>query len=308
MIVADGGASVLSSMGWVDRDAIWQFDAGAGAARTIPLNSGAEYCSLHARGSARFAVAHYFRGQRFEITVREVSEPAVAIARIVVASAASSLSGDASALGDVPALYAAYLAFEPWQDYVLVEIGDAGALTIHRLPWYDGHYDKDYQAIVDAAEVPGTRRALVSVQRSSRLIVQDLDSGRQVGAIDLGGGAGNPKLTPRGGEVWATDYDSVAVIRTDRMKIRRRVRLQGAQDGAQLFIGDLGFAADDALCIVPRPFSHDVLALDAASLAVRGTAELGREPLQAAMLANGDVIARDWKTGDLLRGTIQARP
>lgn len=155
--------------------------------------------------------------------------------------------------------------------------------------------------------MPGERQALISVQRSSRLVVQDLDSGDVVRTFDLGGGPGNPKLIPRNGahEIWTTDYDAVAVVQTDRWKVRKRTRLQDAAAGTQVFIGDLSFAPHHGVCIVARPYSHDVVALDLDSLRVRGTATLGREPFEAAMLANGDIIARDWKSGDLLRGTLK---
>lgn len=286
-------------MGWVDRDALWQFDGASGTTRTIPLNSGADHCSLHAASADRFAVAHHFAGRRFEITVHEFGAPGIAIARIVLSENESALTGEPSAFADVPSPYVTFLAFEPWKDYVLVEIDGAGAMTIHRLPWYDSRYDKDYQAIVDAVAVPGKRQALISVQRSSRLIAQDLDTGDVVRTLDLGGGGGNPRLKVRdgAGEIWTTDYDSVAVVRTDTFKVRKRVRLQGAAAGTQLFIGDLSFAPHRGVCLVPRPFSGDVVALDLEKLKVKGT---------AAMLANGDVIARDWKTGDLLRGIVQS--
>lgn len=308
MILNAGATVALSSMGWVDRDALWLFDSASGTARTIPLTSGAEHCSLHATSGDRFAVGHHFVGRRFEITVHEFAAPEIGIARVVLSENGSALTGDWSALASVPSLYVTYLRFEPWGDYVLIELAGDGAITIHRLPWYDSGYDKDYQAVIDAVAVPGQRRALISVQRSSRLIVQDLETGDVVRALDLGGGAGNPRLKVRdsAGEIWTTDYDSVAVVRADTLKVRKRVRLQGAAEGTQLFIGDLTFAPHRNVCLVPRPFSSDVVALDFEKLKVQGTASIGRQPFAAAMLANGDVIARDWKSGDLLRGTLRS--
>ena len=120
---------VLSSMGWVDRDAVWQFDGASGTTRTIPLKSGAEHCSLHATTADRFAVAHHFVGRRFEMTVHEFAAPETAIARVVLSENESALSGASSALADVPPLYVTYLAFEPWKDYVLIEIAGDGAMT-----------------------------------------------------------------------------------------------------------------------------------------------------------------------------------
>ena len=33
----------------------------------------------------------------------------------------------------------------------------------------------------------------------------------------------------------------------------------------------------------------------------------GRRPLEVAALPRGEVVARDWKTGDLLRGKLERR-
>jgi hypothetical protein len=127
--------------------------------------------------------------------------------------------------------------------------------------------------------------------------------------LDIGGAAGSPKLTlhEEAGEVWTTDYDAVAVITAASWKVRRRIRLQDAAAATQLFIGGLSFAPVQGMCLVARPYSHDVVALDMSSLRIRGTATLGREPIEAALLSSGEVVARDWKTGDLLRGRFESR-
>jgi hypothetical protein len=125
-------------------------------------------------------------------------------------------------------------------------------------------------------------------------------------AIDLGGRLGNPALhhRPGDGEIWATDYDTVAVIRTDDWSVRKRARLQSAAAGTRQFIGDLSFATDDALCAVARPFSGDVVAVDCAALEIRSSATLGAQPLRVAALPGGEIVARDWKTGKVLRGRL----
>jgi hypothetical protein len=47
--------------------------------------------------------------------------------------------------------------------------------------------------------------------------------------------------------------------------------------------------------------------MNASTLKVAQVAKLGRQPLEAMALPGGDVVARDWKTGDLLRGTLKRR-
>ena len=59
--------------------------------------------------------------------------------------------------------------------------------------------------------------------------------------------------------------------------------------------------------MVARPFSGDVVGIDAATLKIRRSAKLGREPLELAALPGGEVVARDWKTGDVLHGKLKRR-
>ena len=312
MIANREGTVALSSMGWVDRDALWRFDAAAGQAETVPLGSGASYVSLHAlaTGSDRFAVAHHFEGRRFEISVRCFAAPSVAVARAAIGNGESSVAGDPATWAEVPRLFVSYLAFEPWKDDVLLRVSpQTGRIEVQRFEWYDQTYDKGYQSVIDVLELPGQDHALVSVQRSSRLILHDLANGVASHTIDLGGNGGNPKLRLRdpGDEVWATDYDTLAVVRTGNWRVRKRARLQRAAAGTQQFIGDFSFPPDADLCVVARPLAGDVVGVDARTLEVTCAAQVGRQPLDVAALPGGQVVARDWKTGDLLRGTLARR-
>ena len=295
---------VLSSLGWVDGDAIWCFDVRSGAARTIPQNTGARYTSLHASGTERFVAVHHFEGGRFSASVGLFSAPEITVSSAGYANGRTSLTGNADAWHGLPQLFVTYLA-EPWNDFVLARI-EAGHVHLQRLEWYDdSSYDKGYQGLVDAVALPEFNQALISVQRSSELVLHDLETGRAIRKIGLGARGGNPKLALRneGREVWATDYDTLAVIDTKSWQLLRTRRLQGADAGTNQFIGDFSFSADGSCCVA-RPFSGDVVAVDD-RLKIRKTATLGRQPQEAVELPGGEVIARDWKTGDLLRGHMQ---
>jgi hypothetical protein len=310
MISNPGGTTVLSSLGWIDHDALWRFDSGGGAPETIPLHTGGRYSSLHHLGSERFAVAHHFDGRRFEVSVRSFSDPGGVLAHAAIADDENSVSGDSSAWSGVPLLYIGYLGFAPWKDFALLRISPSThTIEIQRLQWYDDSYDKLYQGVGDVLALPDTECALVSVQRSSRLILHDLETGAQRRSIDLGGRGGNPTLVLRnsGNEVWASDYDTLVVLRTDDWRVVKRSRLQRASAGMRQFIGEFSFAPDQALCVVARPFNADVVAIDLASLRIRSSAKVGRQPLEAVALAGGEIVARDWKTGDLLRGALERR-
>ena len=310
MISNPEGITLLSCLGWVDHDALWRFDVTAGRIDSIPLGSGARYVSLHSWGADRFSVGHHFDGARFEVTVHSFSDPREVLARAVVKEGDKKLVGDPSAWRDVPHLYVEYLAFAPWKDFVLLKVcPSTDLLELQRLEWYDDAYDKEYQSVIGVLELPGEDSALVSVQRSSRLILHDLETGMKKGSIELAGRGGNPRLELRnaGKEIWASDYDTLVVIQKEDWRIIRSARLQGAVAGTQQFIGDFSFAPDGNVCVVARPFRGDVVGIDAATLKIKRSARLGRQPLEVAAVQQGDVVARDWKTGDLLHGKLERR-
>ena len=301
---------VVSSVGWVDHDVLWRFDVPTADAARIPLGSGARHLSLHSSGSSHFAVAHHFDGERFELTVRVFSDPTRVLARAAVAEREMSLSGDPEVWTQVPRLYADYLRFPPWKDFVLFLVSPAtGQIEVQRLAWYDDTYDKGYQGITDVLGAPDGCSALVSVQRSSQVIVHDLATGHKRGSFELAGRGGNPKLAFRSSaqEIWASDYDTMVVLDGKTWRPIRTARLQGAAGGAQQFIGDYSFGPDEGSCVVARPFSGDVVGIDPSTLRIKRRARLGRQPLEVAALTEGEVLARDWKTGDVLRGKLTRR-
>jgi len=88
------------------------------------------------------------------------------------------------------------------------------------------------------------------------------------------------------------------VIDPASWRVLRKKRLQS---GGQFF-GDYSFSADGT-CWVARPYSGDVIELNE-RLGTERVSKLGRQPHEAIALPNGDIVARDWKTGDLLTGRM----
>ena len=310
MLASADRTILLSSLGWVDHDSLWHFDVPAGRVDRVPLESGARYVSLHAAAPDRFVVAHHFDGRRFELSVRTFADPTDVLARATIDADERTVTGDASAWAGAPDVYVEYLSVSPWRDHVLVALDpSARTIDVQALAWYDTRYDKDYQGVVDAIRLAGERVALVSIQRSSELVVHDLASGAGVGRIALAGRAGNPALRYRPGtrEIWASDYDTIAVIDGARRRVVRKKRLQSAAAGTQQFIGTYSFAPDGTRCVVARPFSADVVELACDSLRIERTAAVGRQPFDAMTVGDDRVVARDWKTGDALVGTLTRR-
>ena len=303
MIVNRDRTTVLSSLGWIDGDAIWCFDVDSGKTRTIPQNTGARYTSLHSSDTERFVAVHHFDGARFLASVGVFSAPEITVSSAGYENGRTSLTGNADAWHGLPHLFVEYLG-KPWDDFVLIKI-ELGHVHIQRLEWYDSSYDKGDQGVIDVIGLPDPRYALISVQRSSELVLHDLETGKAWRKLTLGAQRGNPKMTLRneGREVWAIDYDTLVVLDAVSWSRLRRKRLQGALKGTAQFIGDYSFSADGTCCVA-RPYSGDVVGLDQ-QLKIVKTAALGRQPQEAVELPSGDVIARDWKTGDVLRGRME---
>ncbi|MBI2359823.1 MAG: hypothetical protein HYV04_13165 [Deltaproteobacteria bacterium] len=309
VMIANAERTVLiSSMGWVDRDTLWVYDVPARKESRVPLGSGAKYLSLHSSGPSHFAVGHHFDGTRFEITVHLFSEPKQPVAQGVITEADAELSGEPNIWNQVPRLYVDYLRFAPWGDFVLLLISPStGRIEAQRLEWYDDSYDKGYQGVVDVLEIPGEGSALVSVQRSSQLVMHDLTTGKKKRSLNLAGRGGNPSLYFRASadEIWASDYDTMVAVDKKNWEVTRRARLQQAWTGTQQFIGDYSFAPHEETCVVARPFSSDVVGIDPSSLKIKRRAKLGKQPLEVAFLASEEVLARDWKTGEVLYGKLE---
>jgi hypothetical protein len=302
-VIASADRTVMvSSMGWVEHDALWVLRATDGKPETASCESGARWLSLHPGNDPFFAVAHHFGADRFEVTVRCFEAPFQAEARASLSAAGAAFSGDLTLWRQVPRLYVEYTRLEPWASHVLLSIdAERESIDVQQFAWFDDSYDHGYQGIVGVQEIPNAAFAIVSVQRSGRLVMHDLATGESCGTIDLGG-TGNPDLLLRldAGELWATDYDRLVVVDTATWRVTRSRRVQEEPFGS--FIGRFAFTRDGTACAVARPFSGDVAVLNPSTLATLCVAELGSQPLDVTVLADGRIVARDWKTGGLLTG------
>ena len=301
------GTVVISSLGWVDHASLWVFRVSEGAEASLPL-SDAKYVSLHSGNRDFFSVMHHFDGDRIEVTVHNFTEPRDAVARAVVGPDGARVLGDSLAWAHVQTNYVSYYAGPFWSDFALVRVKPREELVeLQQFDWYNEDYDKGYQGIVGVVEVPGQDLLIISVQRDSRPVLYDPVTRGKIGALDLGGRAGNPRLLFRrhANELWADDYDTILKLESGSWRVLKSRLLQGGVAGTQQFIGQFSFDADETMCVVARPFSGDVIALSTRSLRPRFRCRVDGQPLEAVILPDRSVVARDWKSGALLRGQLQ---
>lgn len=302
MLIDPLGRFVISSLGWIDKGSLWILDTSNGEVKTHQISK-ANYLTLHAGTGVSFAVKHHFDDGSAQITVHTFDNPASILASCTINQGCCTVYGDCKNWSNVPKHYVAYIKESDNADFALLTIQESGEATTSRFDWFGDTYDKGYQGIIGVIEVPESDLILISVQRSSKIIICNLN-GKKKGEFELANAFGNPRLQFRkiGSELWADDYDTLLVLEAGTWRILRSRRLQDARNGTAQFIGQYSFTADGNYCCVSRPFSGDVLMLDPVTLKTRYRAKLNSQPLEAVMMSDRKVYARDWKTGDLLSG------
>jgi hypothetical protein len=306
MLADSKGKVVVSNLGWVDHGNLWVMDTGRGRADTLALSE-AKYVSLHPGTNDYFSVNHRFDGARAKITVHHFANPGEMVASAMLTSEGTEMVGDLSVWSNVQKHYVAYYTGPFWSASCLLQVTpQAGQIELQQFGWYNSDYDKGYQGVIGVVECPDNGLLIVSVQRDSHPVLYDPNSQRRVGTLELCNRGGNPTLffRRRANELWADDYDTVVKLEPGTWRVVESRRLQSDAAGTRQFIGSFAFDPDEKLCLVARPFSRDVVGIDPTTLQTRFRCALNGQPLEAMALPDGTVIARDWKSGALLRGQL----
>lgn len=295
---------VVSSLGWIDGNALWILDVRSSQASVVQIGDG-KYLSLHRGSAGHFAVAHHYDGDRLAITAHSFDAPSAVLSRVIISGESRRFEGPLEPWSNVPQFYVAYLVQPGWSDFALVSIGREGP-TLQTFDWFDDSYDKGYQGVIGVTEIPNSRQLLVSVQRSSKVILYDPVARQKCGEVVLSGGHGNPSLLFRShvAELWADDYDTVVKVDPNTWRVVRSRKLQEAASGTAQFIGQYSFDAAESLCAVARPFSGDIVGIDPDTLRTKYRAKVGSQPLEVALLRDRRIFARDWRTGNLLTAEL----
>jgi hypothetical protein len=290
---------VVSSIGWADRAAIWVFDLASRQIELIPIPD-AKYVTVRRFGEVVRVV--HFGGDTPTIAIRTLSNLHHDAAVLRVARDSPTFLGDAGLWANIDAC-----VLLPTKKGTRLIAIDAPSRSVRflDLKWYlQGEYDLGYQGLIDCLSPPGREYTIVSVQRSSQLVVLDIRKNEKIREISLADRGGNPLLTLLSDtEILATDYDTMCRVDLDSMSLVASQRVQGNSDkGARHFVGD--FSLDEAGVLLARPFSGDAVLLDPSHFSILDRAVTGGEPLQAVRVSSNAVLARDWKTGHPLEGAF----
>lgn len=309
MLVSSDRTTVVSSLGRVDGGALWLYSDRIRSARLIRLGK-ARYLSLREGVDDYFAVVHYAEDHAAGITVHRFPDVERVLARVVVGNGNGTISGDIDALTRVPRYYTASVATPAWTDFGLITVDTAsGRIRVDPFPWFtNDRYDKGYQGVVGVTEIPNSHLLLVSVQRSSTVIIHDPTTTKKVGEVRVGNRAGNSALyfRKKAPELWADDYDTLVRLDTTNWRVLDRRRLQRSAFGTMQSIGKFTIDPAEELCTVARPFSGDVVAIDMRTFKTKMVARTTGQPIEAAMIAGHRVLARN-SNGATLVGEFQRK-
>ena len=214
---------IVSSVGWVQRGGLVRRDLHTGELANYP-SDGSDYLRLYAIDADRFMTAgHAPERDILTLSVRRFDAPGSILWSLAVTPKSQTLSGDPAAARGIRRHHLATFKNGGRWDFHLVTINpDSTEATLGELPWYNGQaYDIGYQGLVDVVPLTGSPLVLVSVQRSSTVVVHDPAEAREVASFNLAGCGGNPILTVVGNELWTIDYDTF--VRVDRSRSADRI-------------------------------------------------------------------------------------
>ena len=268
MIFDQNARLLVDNMGWVDRGALWVYDVAKQKEKLIRIAE-AGFLSLQAGEHEFFRVIHGDGADR-AISVRRIAEPEVELTSVRFYDDEPVFAGEIEFWKSVDSA-----ALEPaGTGKQLLRIDAAhGQVTELDLSWFtNANYDLGYQGLVGCLTLPGSHLVVVSVQRSSRLIVIDTRKNQPAVQIELAGRGGNPAMRIRSAsDFLADDYDTLCRVDLKTMSVVAKEKLQTGST----FIGEYHLNADGT-CLVARPHSGDVVLVDSERFKELSRAARGR--------------------------------
>jgi len=104
MIVNSQQSLIVSSLGWVDKDALWTFNVGSGKTEAVRLGN-ADSLTLVAGDHDHVGVLQYRRNGTARITVRRLDALVEAVAEAEIDGETGTLTGSTESWRYVPQAY-----------------------------------------------------------------------------------------------------------------------------------------------------------------------------------------------------------
>lgn len=292
---------VVGNLGWLDQGALWTYNIATGTETRIPVDD-SRFLGLRAGSDGLFRLTHH-HSQTRAVSIRHCANPAVELASVRFDGAKYRFSGDTALWAQVDPTV--IVKSDDRNRLILID-GSGKKVTALDLSWFNAtNYDLGYQDLVDCLTVRDFGLALVSVQRSSELVLISLETTARVGSIMLAGRGGNPELVSlSSSEILASDYDSLCVADLRTGAVRHSPALQGSRSpNTRQFIGQFELSGNQ--CAVARPYSGDVILVDLSDFSILHHVPIGGHPLEVCLVSVARLVTRDWKTG---KASVATRP
>jgi hypothetical protein len=301
MIFCNEYQKAISNLSWVDKGNLWIYDCCAGKQSHCRLYD-ANYLIITAGTAGYFSVVHLF-SSKITVSVHHFREPGHVICKSTFNEFNTHVEGDLSFFKYVPQYNIAGFSINDQFEYNLIKISE-GLIEIDndRIKWYrHGNFDFPYQGLSRVTEFG--EKLIFSVQRSGDPFLYDLKK-LTLNRVPLANSGGNPEIIITKDGILASDYDTVLLFNSD-WKVTRSKIFQDPADSCRQFIGGISQSSHhENIFTVPRPFSGDILVIDN-TFSIKCICKTGRQPLEAVLINDRNIIARDWQTGDLIQGEIE---
>jgi hypothetical protein len=297
----------ISNLGWVDKGNLWIYDNRNMSCNSFPL-SDSKYLSLFEGNNDYFSICHNFEDTRFDISIHHFDDPVISLCKLTFDNYKTKIEGNKDIIRFVPQYYLARLKIhDNFNSHLILIQEDKLIVDDSKIEWYNnGHFDFNYQGLSGVYEF--NDELLFCVQRNGSIYRLNKLTNELISKVDLAQHGGNPKIIFYNDKtrLITDDYNTILLVNTMNWRIEKKVCLQESENGISQFIGSFNLSKKNDLITLARPFSSDVIMLDN-NLKIRYTCKIGRQPLEAIVLESKKVIARDWKTGDLLTGKMKRK-
>jgi len=304
MIISPSNDTILSSLGWVERGAIWCLRPNHRDAPEL-IQVANEHITLSVGTDGYFTVSYFDDGLVAQI--RHFDSPGLALVEARIDDVRAHFSGDASLFAFGKQDYLPYFMCKGKATPYYVAIDPAsGTVNVKALTWFqDLPLDHGYQGPIDILPTPDFELKWIPIARSSDVLRYDVAKNAVDGWLALGDRGGNPKIQQVGGGWLAMDYDTLVEIDITNSGAKRSILIQpetstevapGYRVPSRQFAGDCFVARLSAY--VARPFSGDVAVVNLDRLEIDRTIPVGGQPLEI-VCTEGQVYTRDWQTGEL---------
>jgi hypothetical protein len=294
----------VSNLGWIDKGSLWIYDNKESNSKTVSLSE-AKYLSIFGGLNDYFSICHNYEDTRFDISIHHFRNPETKLCKLSFDNFKTQIEGDKRLIKLIPQFYLARLQIhDTCKSHFISVQEDRLVIDDSKIDWYNnGNFDFEYQGLIGVTEY--NDELLFSVQRDGSIYRISKETNQLTAKIDLAHKYGNPKVifNKDNSLLITDDYDTIFLINPKDWSIIKQSALQEPENGTGLFIGSYYLNEGKDLIIIARPFSSDVIMLDK-NLKIKHFCKIGRQPLEAVVLDKNKVIARDWKTGDLLIGKM----